>query len=384
MARPERGRSSDRSSQARALPTPGVDDAALTLGRRIGVLVVLAALGGAILLAAGGAGGGGDQGVGIVPVVTATPVVVTNTPGPRATPPPEPPVAAPVLTTPKRTLLTSRSTNLRVQVPEDEVPWDGLEIRAYRGTRQLASQPIARRDLNARGRVVLRDVPLRRGENHLTVVLANPGGEGPRSNAVDLTVDDQPPRFERLVPRAGTTLNAPTVTVRGTTEAGLPVLVRNMTTDARQELTAGASGAFRTDVRLARGANTLSISTRDAAGNQREERRVVVRGDGRASVTIKLSRKAVQQRRLPRTITARATVLDADGNPVPDARVVFIAAPNGMQAFTHEMRTNAQGVASWSGLRVTDQAFPGKGLVTVDVTLPSGATLTATAQLEVK
>lgn len=384
MARLESGRSSDRSSQARALPTPGVDDASLTLGRRIGILVVLAALGGAIILAAGGAGGGGSQGGVVPPLPTPTPISVAATHGPVGVELPDPPTIAPSLVTPKRSLLTSRTIDLRIQVPDEGVSWDDLEVRAYRGTRRLASQPIARADLNEKGRVTLRDVPLRRGGNRLTVVLANPGGEGPRSNVVDLTVDDQAPRFVDLRPRGGTTLNANTITVKGTTEPALEVVVRNLTTGTREALTADAKGAFRTDVRLARGANTLSIATQDAAGNQRDERRVVVRGDGRASVALKLSRTTLPHRKLPRSITARATVLDADGKPVAGARVVFIAAPSGMQAFTHETTTNAQGVATWSGLRVTDQAFPGKGLVTVDVTLPSGGTLTRTAQLVIE
>ncbi len=385
MARLESGRSNDRTSQARALPTPGVDDASLTLGRRIGVLVVLAALGGAIILAAGGVGGGaGEQGAVIVPQPTASSLVATVTPAPTATPLPDPPAVAPVLVTPKRVLLTSRTTDLRVGVPRDEVTWGGLEVRIYRGTKKLASTRIARRDLTGNGRVVLRDVPLRRGGNRLAAVFANAGGEGPRSRAMDLTVDDQAPRFERLAPRPGTTLNAAAIEVKGTTEPGLEVLVRNLATGSRAVLPTTATGRFSTQVGLARGRNTLSISTRDAAGNSREERRLVIRGDGRTSVDLKLSRDTLRARKLPRTITARATVLDADGQPVKDARVVFTAAIDGMQAFTYEGRTGADGVAAWSGLRVTDRAVAGKGLVSVDVTMPTGATLKKTVELLVR
>ena len=83
------------------------DDGNLSLGRRIGVLVVLAALGGAIVLAAGGVGGNHA----VTPVGDGNP---SRDAGRRrhVRPPASPPTAAPVISVPDDTLLTTSTVTL--------------------------------------------------------------------------------------------------------------------------------------------------------------------------------------------------------------------------------------------------------------------------------
>ena len=71
-------RTPERASQARSIPAP--DDASLTLGRRVGVLVVLAALVGGIVLAATSGRGDQTSGVAVLPTAAAigTPLVVSE------------------------------------------------------------------------------------------------------------------------------------------------------------------------------------------------------------------------------------------------------------------------------------------------------------------
>src|SRR5262245_47328625 len=110
-------RTPERASHARALPAP--DDASLTLGRRIGVLVVLGALGFAIVLAASG-GGGGDRTSGIV-AVPSTAVVAMPTGGPveavaTFVPVLGAPTGQPTFVTPDATVVSKRKRNLQVRV----------------------------------------------------------------------------------------------------------------------------------------------------------------------------------------------------------------------------------------------------------------------------
>ena len=91
-------------------------------------------------------------------------------------------------------------------------------MRIYRKTKLLTAQPV----LDA-GRIKVKDVPLRRGSNDLTATLGNDGGDGPRSAAISITVDDQEPRIKVLKPRNWATLNQDRITVTGRTEAGLTV-----------------------------------------------------------------------------------------------------------------------------------------------------------------
>ena len=144
-------RTPERASHARALPAP--DDASLTLGRRIGVLVVLAALGFAIVLAA--SGGRGDDGTSGVVALPSTAAAAVPTGMADAAPTYVPVVGAPTgqptFVTPDSTLVSKRRRNLQVRVPDPGVPWDGLELRVLRGGTEIRPRGSDRMTSTPRG-----------------------------------------------------------------------------------------------------------------------------------------------------------------------------------------------------------------------------------------
>lgn len=349
------------------------DDGNLSLGRRIGVLVVLAALGGAIVLAAGGVGGNQPVKPVVSPSAHASPRTV-RTPRPL----PSPPTAAPAISVPKALLITTRSVNLRVTVPEPGTTMSGLNVRIYRNSKEIKSQKVS--DV---GRIKVSDVPLRRGTNKLTATIGNAGGEGPRSAIVTITVDDQVPRIRVKSPRTNTTLNQSRVTIQGRTEDGLTVSGRNSTSGARTTADADASGAFELELALDPGRNSISLQTRDAAGNKGTTPLVIVRGDGTASADLHLSRNKVRLKSLPKTMNAVVTVRDADGRTVKGATVSFTISPSGQLTTTYQARSGSDGTASWSGIRlVRAGATRGDGIVTVRVVAPDGSTARDTVHFE--
>lgn len=373
-------RTQERSTHARALAP--ADDASLTLGRRIGVLVVLAALGAAIILAATG-GGGSDRTSGVAALPTSSAVATSaavSDPAATYLPVVGAPDGRPTLVTPKATLVNKRRIALRVRVPDPGVPWDGLELRVLRGGRQVLAQAIGPDDLDAKGRVTLRSVPLKRGSNRLAVVLANATGVGPASDTLAIKLDDQPPRLKVTAPRDGTTLNVDDVTVKGRTVPGIRAIVRNVTTDQKEKVTADGTGRFQADLGLKRGRNTIKVAVSDQAGNERVIQVVIVRGNGRAEARLRLSRGSIKRSALPRTLDATVTVLDADGRPIKGARVEFTFGPPGLPARVDQATTSKLGVATWSGMRVIEGAVVGDGLVSVRVTLPDGRVLKDTAK----
>ena len=341
------------------------DDGNLSLGRRIGVLVVLAALGGAIILAAGGVGGNKS----VTPVVSPPPTVsagVVGSPGPL----PSPPTAAPLIKTPKVPLIMARTTNLRVTVPEPGTTMSGLEVRVYRNSKLLTSQVVT-----SVGSMKVTDVPLRRGANSLTATIANAGGEGPRSASVTITVDDQPPKVIVKSPHQNATLNRSRITISGRTDDNLSVTARNVTSGSpAASAAADATGAFSLDMSLDPGRNVIAIQSRDAAGNKGSTSLVIIRGDGRLAADLQLSRKIVRLKTLPKTMDAQVTVLDAGGRPVDGATVVFSVSPPLQVSFNHDATTDSDGKASWSGIRLERAgATVGDGFVTVLVTTPDGS-----------
>jgi hypothetical protein len=365
MASPDAGRGGDgrRRGPGGSVALEPTDDGNLSLGRRIGVLVVLAALGGAIILAAGGVGGGKPANPLISPSARAT-GAITGTPRPQVSPPTGVPVIAPL----KASLIDNRSIDLRVSVPEPGTTMTGLVVRIYRNSRLLKDKAVTHT-----GRVKVNDVPLRRGANRLTAVLANDGGEGARSASVSVTVDDQAPRVVVKSPKSGATLNQQRVTITGRTEAGLTVTARDATSGSTATMTAGPSGVFGLELALTPGRNTITVRARDAAGNVGTTPMVIVRGDGHASVELRLTHRTLRWKTLPVTLNARVTVRDADGRLVEGAQVSFSITPPGQLTSTYSATTGPNGTATWSGIRITRKGTTrGDGTVTAMVQLPRG------------
>jgi hypothetical protein len=203
-----------RATQARALPAP--DDAPVTVGRRIGVLAVLVALGGGILLAA--TSGGGDRTSGVAVVPTTAPIatsLVEVAPPASYVPVIGAPAGEPTFVRPDALLVNKRRIPLRVRVPDPGVPWDGLELRVMRGGTTVRTQALGIEDVDDKGRVTVRNVPLKRGSNRLVVALANGAGVGPPSETLTIRMDDRPPRLRVDAPRTGATINRDSVTVEG-------------------------------------------------------------------------------------------------------------------------------------------------------------------------
>ncbi len=351
------------------------DDGNLSLGRRVGVLVVLAALGGAIILAAGGVQG--DH-IAVAPVVTPSPqpsvAVVADTFRPVA----PLPLGVPTIRTPKVTLRSDRTIDLRVNVPETATLQAGLEIHVYRDDKVVAVQPVTHT-----GRVKVVDVPLRQGSNHLTAALASSGGEGPRSTVVTLDLDARAPKMTLKSPRSGKTMDEPRVRIRGKTEAGLTVIGKNSTSKAKVTTESDPkTGAFQLDMDLAKGRNAITVHARDAAGNRGAATIIINRGKGRIEVNLKVSPRNIPLASIPRSLRAQVTARDRIGQPIAGAQVTFSITPPGLLTTTYQATTNRDGVATWSGLRLVEGTTKGDGLLTALVEVagaePTSRTVTFT------
>ena len=335
----------------------------VSTARWVGVIVVLVALGGAIIMAASGI----DGGPGGIAGVTPRPPPATH---PGTTAGLLPPGVAPIVAAPSPALIAERTWTARVTVPETGLLLRSLDLRVYRNGRQVLSQ-----HLRADTTVTVKDIPLKRGANKISLALANEAGEGPRSEAITVTVDDQAPRLVLREPRSGDVITGATVTVRGRTEAGLVVTVRNPTRDSQTRVTAARDGAFEATVSLAPGHNTLVAAAQDALGNKGTATLDVTRGDGTATGELSLSKNDFRLRDLPATLAVHLVLRDAAARPVDGARVTFSVSASGLPTSTFET-TTTDGEAGWSGIRLArDGATAGDGFVTARVTLAGGNVL---------
>ena len=146
-------------------------------------------------------------------------------------------------------------------------------------------------------------------------------------------------------------MNSTLATVRGITEPGLTVTVRNPGYGATEAAVADERGVFITEIRLDKGSNRLDIETEDAAGNPTKQSINVVRGDAEPQAKLTLSRSELRSNQLPQKINIRLELDDPDGRPVDGASVTFTLAPPGLDADTYAT-TTVDGVARWDGVLI--------------------------------
>lgn len=349
--------------------------------RRLGVGVVVGALVVTVLLGMGGTSRpGAEPDPTDVPVAASVAPDATATPRPEVTIDPDAPVpaVAPVILPPAATVLTVRKVTLPITIPSPGEPLKGLELHVYRNG-DLAMDPLRVRDLTMN----VKDIPLKRGQNRIAMALANAAGEGARSETVVITVDDRAPRIEIAEPDDGSIVNSSLATVRGRTDPGLTVTVRNPGYGATEETVADERGVFIVEIRLDKATNRLEISTVDEAGNAEKQTITVVRGDTEPEARLTLSKNELREKDLPQTINIRLEINDPDGRPLDGVAVTFTLSPPGLGTETYST-VSKDGIARWDGVLIQG-ASKGNGYVTARADLTGGlAPALATKPLLVK
>jgi hypothetical protein len=284
----------------------------------------------------------------------------------------------PVITPPDQPLISRRTWIAEVAIPDPGVPLTGFELRVFRNGQQVARQPLGD-ELTVR----VRNVRLERGVNEISAALANGlGVMGLRSQPVVVTVDDRPPPLRIREPRSGDVVNASRATVRGTTEPDAQLTVHNANNDASPPVVVRDDGTFSVDVPLGSGRNAITLTARDALGNERTQSVTVTRGDPADNARLTIRPRSMRVSDLPASLDVRLQVTDATGRPLDGAPVTFSLSPSGQSTSTYQTTTE-EGIAEWIAVQIPRQgAVPGKGLVTALVALPSGETITKSVTLE--
>jgi hypothetical protein len=337
----------------------------MSRARWAGVGLVCAALLGAISLAVLSPGEGAGPG----------PAPTTGTP---ASPTPGPtvfdnrvPAAQPEITQPlDGAILAERRIDVEVFVPKEPLPRKLLALVIQNG-----EEEVGRLDRPQTGRKqVVSDVILGPGESSLTAALRGPGGLGPTSAPVRVVQDLDAPVLRITSPETGTRTVEGSVIVSGTSEPGTSVTISNEANGSRREGAVSPAGTFEERILLELGRNRITVTSVDAAGSEREDVVVVVREDGRPTITLSITPRSVARSQLPRKVKVGVEVLDPAGEPLQDAAVSFYLAGPGWVPEDLEAQTDADGRATWHVDVVP--AGPGSGqsepIVTVEVVAPDG------------
>ncbi len=315
--------------------------------RRIGAALGLLAVGATIVLA----GQTLDDGsLGVTPEPSAS----------RAALPPAPELSS------TAALVAAATIDVTVELPGGLSPPSAYRLRIYVND-ELARERRLPRETPA----TIRAIPLDEGDNWVSAAIAGPDGEGLHSAPVHVVRDAEPPPIHVSEP-PDRTVHAPQVTLRGRTEAGSRLVVRNAGTGEAFELEIGADGRFELGLELALGANEVTLRATDAAGNRGRATIVLTRRQSKAAVTLEPRPSSVALDDLPETISLHARISGLHGEPADGARVTFSLSVPGQQTTTYTTSSSA-GLAIWRGIRIpADGALAGQGLATIMVVLDDG------------
>lgn len=317
--------------------------AGLPLAARLLLAVAIVALGGLVLLTATGSltklvAGFGSQLGSAVNVVTATE-------GPTAIP--SGPIDIPTLVAPTEAYTNKPAVDITGQLPGVAVGQSGYRIRLY--VTFKGKQPAQVAEIAAPATTAFFTFPavsLESGANDFTAtVLDAAGNESQPSSAIRYVLDTTPPKTTISSPKAGATIDTPTVDLIGRTQARSSLTVRNEANASTVTGTAAADGTFRITVPLDPGPNGLTITATDPAGNVGTTTIGVTRGGKTLTVVLHASTYRFTATKLPSSLTLTAIVTDPTGAPVPNADVTFSLSIPGVPVVTQDVPTDGTGTA---------------------------------------
>jgi hypothetical protein len=289
-----------------------------------------------------------------------------------------PPPAAPALSTPATTVTRRASLDLAGTLPNGVT--NGADaLRVY-----VNGELEREREAPNRLDFTLANVALREGDNEIRVALVGPGGEGPMSEPVTITRDATAPVIVVTRPEHGSVVYEATQTLRGTTEPGSSLTIREPAAAHAINAIVGSDGRFAAEIHLGMGTNRLILRSEDVAGNDSSLDYEITRSTSQGSVTVELSAQELAAADLPRTVDVVATVRDEHGRPSDGAQVTFGLSPPNRGTTTYRATTE-DGEAVWNDMIVNGDAHAiGEWLITVLVTLDSGEELRTIASLNVR
>ncbi|MEP7158776.1 MAG: Ig-like domain-containing protein [Chloroflexota bacterium] len=322
----------------------------MSWARRIGLAAALLLLVGGAIAFAGGALGPGDGGSGARPS--------------------GPPLPAPTLLTPTQTLTRAARIDLTLTRPTGLADDVDYVVRLY-----VNDELERERSLPRQEQFVFPDVPLIEGENEIRAALASDDLEGASSVALTIVRDSTAPVIRVTRPEPNSTVYSDSETMRGRTEAGATLTVTDGRTGQEFETSIDADGRFDTALTLVLGPTSLTLFSRDPAGNEASAHITITRTESLASMTLVVSAGQLKASELPQRLGATAIIQDERGRPVDGAEVTFSLSPPNATTMTYRT-TSTGGRARWPSLEIKSVDSPvGTWLVTVLAVLPSGAEL---------
>jgi large repetitive protein len=310
---------------------------------RTGLVLAVALLaGGVFLIASGGitagltalAGSVGDAFNRLVatPVPTSTDL---------------PPTDSPRISVPVQPYTNQESVNLDVSVPMAVLGNPNAKVRIYDALEGLDAAPLVDVPVGTTSRMVV-PITLTEGRNDLSATLFRGTDESEHSPTVTWFLDLTPPKIAITSPKDGASVNTPSATIKGSTQAGSTIIVRNPANSASITALAARDGGFEISLPLVPGDNEIQINATDPAGNTADKTLKVKQGSTKMRVRLSASLYTISVRHHPSSLQLTVVVTTPKGDPLPGARAFFTLQIPGLAPISNELFTGIDGRARFT------------------------------------
>jgi hypothetical protein len=189
-------------------------------------------------------------------------------------------------------------------------------------------------------------VRLVKGTNVFTAVIVDASGtESKKSKSVSYVLDTSKPKLTITSPKNSSTVNGISIQVKGRTQANSTILAVNATNHATGSATADKNGAFTVRIAVAKGANTINITSTDPATNATSTTVRVTRGAGKLSLGLTANHYSFSAKS-GSVLRFTALLVDPDGHPIPGQTVVFTISIAGVPTDVRQATTDGSGKAT--------------------------------------
>jgi hypothetical protein len=274
---------------------------------------------------------------------------------------------SPIIAPPAEPYTNQPAATLHISVPV-AVEGTNATVRVYVALQGLSLTPVGDVAVGSTTQV-LAQVDLTKGRNDFSATIVKDGVESPRAPVVTIVLDQDPPKVTITSPQDGASINASTVTIVGTTQAGSDLLAHNAANATSVTGTADANGKFSLTLPIEQGSNAIDIRATDPAGNVTTDTLTVKQGSGDIQARLYASQYSISVSHPPSSLRVWVVVTDPDGAALPGASATFTVLIPGLGPIANTLTTDGSGRATFT-IALVGPMKTGPGTATVLVTYP--------------
>ncbi|MFZ9385924.1 MAG: Ig-like domain-containing protein [Candidatus Limnocylindrus sp.] len=291
----------------------------------------------------------------------------------------------PLIVAPDPATVATATVTIRGSLPEDLLGLSNALLRISVVGADGAQRVGAEIELPRTPGFEVSSIPLTEGTNTITAVVVVDGVEKTPSAPISVTRDNTAPVVEITSPTPGQLVSGAEVTVRGTSEAGVEIQLRNDTSGLTSSGTANDSGNYAVNISLRDGVNLLTVVATDEVGNSARTSVEITTNASVGRVIVVANPATIFLNKSPKAFRITATATDSTGATVSGATVCMMITAPGLAPISLPCTTSDS-----NGRAIGEYTFPenysteGRGLILVSYTLAQGDPLEATTAFTVK